>query len=297
VSLILAWDGQSGIVQNEVRRNTLDVKPFVSNLEFDTIYFEPIYGNKFKTLNGASTTLTEQEIDTITEFIGTYVFKSLAVGSNGLFLGQRDENDPEVAYTVAVAPPNNDNWYWNASQSTWQYVYGIDVDGNFLGNVPVTDCAFVAPTAPPFTYSKFIGGEWVDGRSTAQLIKELSDDIDKIAGDVRATYITVAPGQEAVYIMKAQQARLFLAGGLTNIENYPFIKAEAEALDKSYVDLATEIVYVENAWITVASTIEASRLYIKQTLRNSTDLPNDEIIRRCVVLANDLKSLVNPNVV
>ncbi|RME58088.1 hypothetical protein D6779_07220, partial [Candidatus Parcubacteria bacterium] len=56
--------------------------------------------------------------------------------------------------------------------------------------------------------------------------------IDEAAGQARARYITVAPGQEATYVEKARQAEAFKAAGYptpVDVNLYPLIDAEVQA--------------------------------------------------------------------
>jgi hypothetical protein len=80
--------------------------------------------------------------------------------------------------------------------------------------------------------------------------------IDNKAGSVRAKYITVAPGQEATYILKGAQARACLAG---SNEEFLLIQAEASVTGESLASAAARIVNEEIQWISLASTIEAVR--------------------------------------
>ncbi|MBZ0127147.1 MAG: hypothetical protein K8F32_12320, partial [Rhodocyclaceae bacterium] len=71
--------------------------------------------------------------------------------------------------------------------------------------------------------------------------------IDAEAGVARARYITVAPGQEATYILKAQQAAAFKAGGYAGAVP-GLVQAEVDATGATAQQAADAILVQEAAW-------------------------------------------------
>lgn len=83
-------------------------------------------------------------------------------------------------------------------------------------------------------------------------------DIDAAAGAARARYITIAPGQEATYLLKAQQARDFQAAG--HAGPVPsLVQAEADATGETAEAACERIRAEEAAWVAKAAQIEAVR--------------------------------------
>ena len=87
---------------------------------------------------------------------------------------------------------------------------------------------------------------------------EMLTYIDMKAGAVRARYITIAPGQEATYIMKGQQAREYAAVSFGGAPP-PLVAAEAAATGTTAQDAALSITAMEVQWSTLASHIEGVR--------------------------------------
>ena len=100
-------------------------------------------------------------------------------------------------------------------------------------------------------------------------IQKMIEHIDAKAGAVRACYITVAPGQEATYILKGQQARSFVEAGC--LGNAPvLIQSEMLATGESAEAAANRICYEEQLWIALAGMVETARRSGKVSLLSAT---------------------------
>lgn len=94
--------------------------------------------------------------------------------------------------------------------------------------------------------------------------------IDRAAGVARARYITVAPGQEATYILKAQQAAAFKADGYAG--SVPgLVQAEINATGASAQAATDAILAQEAAWSVKAAQIESARRCGKVAVGNAAD--------------------------
>ena len=85
--------------------------------------------------------------------------------------------------------------------------------------------------------------------------------IDSAAGQTRLKYITHVAGQSETYQLKADDAREFKAAGYpdASINNYPMVKAEAEATGETYRQAAETIRITEVNWKSLAAMIEKAR--------------------------------------
>lgn len=84
--------------------------------------------------------------------------------------------------------------------------------------------------------------------------------IDQMAGATRMRYITVVPGQEAVYVVKAQQAAAFASTGFAGAAP-SFIAAEAAATGLAPQAAAERILKLEAQWVgLIGPAIEAARV-------------------------------------
>lgn len=82
--------------------------------------------------------------------------------------------------------------------------------------------------------------------------------IDAAAGAARARYITIAPGQEATYLIKAQQARDYRAAGYTGPVP-ALVQAEADATGETPAAACDSILAEEAVWVAKAALIESAR--------------------------------------
>lgn len=87
--------------------------------------------------------------------------------------------------------------------------------------------------------------------------------VNTAAGESRAKYITVIPGQEATYQMKGAEAdaanAILAAGGTIDPTNYPMINAEAEATGSTFEDTLALVTQTAAQWKQLAVQIEALR--------------------------------------
>lgn len=106
--------------------------------------------------------------------------------------------------------------------------------------------------------------------------------IDAEAGRARARYITVAPGQEATYILKAQQAAAFKAGGYAGAAP-GLVQAEMDATGATAQQAADDILAQEAAWAFKAAQIESARRRGKVAAGNAADAAAVEAARAAAI--------------
>lgn len=95
--------------------------------------------------------------------------------------------------------------------------------------------------------------------------------IDAGAGAARARYITIAPGQEATYLLKAAQATAYAAGGYSGIVP-GLVQAEVDATGATPQLACDAILAQQAAWETIAARIESARRRGKVAAGNAPDL-------------------------
>lgn len=140
-----------------------------------------------------------------------------------------------------------------------EYVYGVDAQGNFLGLV-LKGTEFLHIDSPPkdpkFKWD-FEKGLWKYYETLEELKAQAVLDIDAAAGSARLKYITDVPGQQAVYLIKLQQAEAYL---LDNSVVGPYLEKEAEVLNSSLLEAATQVTATANYWNNVVGpSIEGTR--------------------------------------
>lgn len=95
------------------------------------------------------------------------------------------------------------------------------------------------------------------------------EQIDQAAGSARARYITIAPGQDVTYQAKYADALAFARAGYpeSQIDQYPWVRAEAEATGATSRDAADSIKAVGDPWnAVIGPRIESLRIGGKWTL-------------------------------
>lgn len=108
-------------------------------------------------------------------------------------------------------------------------------------------------------------------------INEMKNHLDIKAGAVRACYITVVPGQEATYLMKAQQAKAFIAAGYVG-QAPSLVLAEMTATGESAETSCARILTEEAQWTALAGQIETIRRSAKVGVSAAATLEDAEAI-------------------
>lgn len=100
-------------------------------------------------------------------------------------------------------------------------------------------------------------------------------DIDSLAGQARLRYTTDVPGQQAVYLIKLEQARqykeAFDLDPTTNVPSY--ILMESQVMGITPIALANQIISIGNSWNDVVGpSIESIRISTKAQVDSQTDI-------------------------
>ncbi len=112
--------------------------------------------------------------------------------------------------------------------------------------------------------------------------------VDIAAGEARARYISTGSGQDAVYLMKAMQAKEFKNAGYTG--TIPLLIAAEMFITGGTAQQATDyVIATEAQWIYLAAEIEKIRRAAKINISALTD--NNEISAYCNSVLNLLNSI------
>lgn len=107
--------------------------------------------------------------------------------------------------------------------------------------------------------------------SLTPLRDALSAQVDREAGDVRLRYITDVPGQLATYLAKEAEAKAWSPAA--DPAEFPYLTAEAAAIDLPIADLVAEIDSVAAAWRALDPLIEAARRGAKVRIATADTIP------------------------
>lgn len=115
--------------------------------------------------------------------------------------------------------------------------------------------------------------------SIEEVKKAALSAIDFEAGKARARYMTVAPGQEATYQLKVEEASAYIAAGRpADTTAYPMLVSEASARGMSVSQLADIIVATRARWVQLAAMIEAQRVSGKLAVEAAASTGNRDAI-------------------
>lgn len=104
----------------------------------------------------------------------------------------------------------------------------------------------------------------------AWLKEALRSLVDSNAQSIRSVFITDIAGQSQIYEKKSVEAAMWFAGDETqNPDKYPFMIAEAAALDISIADLAAQIKSRVSYLTPIMAEIEAKRISAKSRISDS----------------------------
>lgn len=153
-------------------------------------------------------------------------------------------------------------------------VHAVDATGQYVGKVlesSLRDGFTRVPSEPPGVNYRWMVGQWVRVPTLEEAIAEAIKEIDIAAGAARLRYITDVPGQQGVYLVKAEQSEAYLADPSGPVP--PYVAAEAEAMGATPEQAAQYILATRDAWQnTVGPAIEKARRIGKIAVEASTSL-------------------------
>lgn len=139
-------------------------------------------------------------------------------------------------------------------------VHGVDADGvpGLMDAGSATAIVGPSPMGDGWRWS-FAAAGWVRMQSLADVKAAALAAIDAAAGAARLRYITDVPGQQAVYLLKLQEAEALIDAPAS--EPGPHITAEAAATNSTPAAVAQLIASTAAYWNAIKSpAIEGARL-------------------------------------
>lgn len=160
---------------------------------------------------------------------------------------------------------------------------GVDIP---VGAIQITQQDFDTIYGHPlgFTAYKYINGSLVatisaDSVRLDRYKTDAKNQIDALAGELRAKYITTTPGQSDVYVVKYNEAVNYTTATNPNIADFPFINAEATARGMTPLDAANYIIQTRNGWVVLGSAVERARIATKIAVDSAATIADvDNII-------------------
>lgn len=155
------WFLQGNYIQDDNGQIILKEKPVLS-WEYDYIRYynaEKVFG----LTEGNDIPLTQEQCDELDSFI---IEKRKQVGilkmfvdSQGNYLGLKNiedpDLDPDVHSTVALAPPNGDDWIWNYEENQWKRQYFYKADNTYTRKDDPNAIGFTFEPKPEHPYFEY----------------------------------------------------------------------------------------------------------------------------------------------
>lgn len=149
---------------------------------YDFLEFNTSTNIFVKTFMDRQTILSSSEIQEIQNFIQNYRYKVWRIGADGKCEGQFYIDECQGKLYAHCPPPNlPGNYYYNPENEQWDYIYGVDKSGKYIGNVPYTDCTYIASSQPNLSYETWdpIKKVWYDARTLDDIKLGYIDEINK----------------------------------------------------------------------------------------------------------------------
>lgn len=168
------------------------------DIGFDYIYlhYEPSKGMSIKILRDEQFPLDDEEIQKIEDYINSYPYRVWAINEEGLCTG--DVSVTEVKGKYAHCPPPNlpGNYWYNDKNLQWDYIHGVDQNGQYIGNVPYKNCTYVANSPPNYNHEKWNNDlqQWVDTRTLEDVKILYLEELNKLSKHAILTGAAILKG-------------------------------------------------------------------------------------------------------
>ena len=162
-------------------RSILETNPQFS-FQYETITFDNEKQKAEKNVDGFSIALSEDEVEELTSFVKNYPYKVWELKSDGS-CGEEGLIQ-EFGDNWAHCPPPKlpGNYYYNRETLNWDYIYGVDADGKYLGNVTFLEATLFATYPTVNTYDRWddINKVWYDARTLEEFKVSKVESLDVV---------------------------------------------------------------------------------------------------------------------
>lgn len=162
--------GEMRFVGRAALRSKVDQDP-VLGFEYDSLHYEPSKGIAFKIYWGEKENLLDEEIQFVEVYIDAFRFKVWQIGSDGLPAEEVYQDEAVEPYAYCLPPALPEHYWYSSKRGQWDIIYGVNEAGKYIGNVPFTQCAFIADCSPSFDYEMWDehDQEWFDARDLNEI--------------------------------------------------------------------------------------------------------------------------------
>jgi hypothetical protein len=181
---ILIIMGGMRLVGRDHLRGQIEENP-VLGFDYDGLHYAPVKGVSFKMYRDELRDLGDDEVRLVEAYIDAFRFRVWLLGKDGLPYAKVFVDEALGPYAHCLPPELPENYWYNPKSAQWDVIYGVNQAGEYIGNVPLIQCAFVANCRPSFEYERWNDAEqvWIDARS-----------LDEVKSDAKALMRVTANG-------------------------------------------------------------------------------------------------------
>ena len=147
------------------------------------------------------------------------------------------------------------------------------------GSIEVWDCPYERPTQEELETA---WTEWESG-ALGRAKKEAVTEINRLAGEARSRIGTDIPFQDAVYLMKGDEAFAYPSDPNPTADNYQMAFNEAQGRNKPVIDIIAEYCYNRVMWPIILGAIEGVRTGANDSIRAATTVEEIDAILDTIV--------------
>jgi hypothetical protein len=176
---VLLYNSTIHLVGKEALKAELVSKP-VLNFSYDELNYDEERGYSTKVDNGVQSQLSNSNINSISNFCDNYPYKIWKI-EDGVCTDECTHGDWDGHFAHCPPPNMPGHFHYDNVKKNWEYVYGIDADGKYLGNVPYNECTYFATSpGPPMDYYRWNNEteQWYDARSFEELKISVLENIE-----------------------------------------------------------------------------------------------------------------------
>lgn len=167
---VLLYNSTIHLVGKAALKAELVSKP-VLNFSYNELNYDEERGISTKVVNGVQLQLSNSNINSISNFCDNYPYKIWKI-EEGVCTDECTHGEWEGQFAHCPPPNMPGHFHYDNDKKNWEYIYGVDADGKYLGNVPHNECTYFATApAPSMDYYRWDNEQtqWVDVRTLEDL--------------------------------------------------------------------------------------------------------------------------------
>lgn len=130
----------------------------------------------------------------------------------------------------------------------------------------------------PGRWAQWDGGKWIDPRTDEDIAADLElsrmaglTRIGQLRGQARLSYITDLPGQDMLYMAKADEARAYLSDPDPDPADYPLVLSEVGITAPTAYEVAQVFTNLNALWRYAAGSLDAACFQAEAAVRQAPD--------------------------